>query len=133
MEKNRIMVCGKTNQALKRMKGMTGLTPNILCRMGFCLSLQSPAVPDINEYRIPNDQDVREFNRYTLFGKDNFLYMALLKQWTENGKQGELELRSLNSMDDLTEAHLNRGSLLLLKKLNKGVLSFAALFNQISN
>lgn len=130
VEKNRIKVCGIANKALIRMKGQTGLTPNILCRIGFCLSLQSLVIPDINEYKVPGDIDIREFNRHTLFGNDNAFYMALLRQWIcnleENGSRFE---HTTNEFGELTEAHLNRGALLLAKRMNEGLLSLRELVN----
>ena len=130
MEKNRIKVCGIANKALMRMKGQTGLTPNILCRIGFCLSLQSSVIPHVNEYQVPGDQDTREFNRHTLFGNDNVVYMALLRQWIcnleENGSKFE---HFTNEFSELTEAHLNRGALLLAKRMNEGLLSLRELVN----
>ena len=30
---------------LRMLKARTGLTPNILCRLGFCLSLEEPGIP----------------------------------------------------------------------------------------
>ena len=124
MEKNRIKVCGTVNKALMRMKGQSGLTPNILCRIGFCLSLQSSVIPHVNEYQVPGDQDIREFNRHTLFGNDNVVYMALLRQWIYNlEKKGTRFEHSTNEFNGLTEAHLNRGALLLSKRMNEGLLS----------
>ncbi|MBK8935107.1 MAG: DndE family protein, partial [Chloroflexi bacterium] len=40
----------EASSKLSRMKGRTGLTPNILARMGFCLSLENPTPPDPADY-----------------------------------------------------------------------------------
>ena len=55
----------------------TGVTPNLLCRLGFCLSLEEPGVP--SEDRYPEDSD-HEINRYTLLGEYDALFVALLRQ-----------------------------------------------------
>jgi DNA sulfur modification protein DndE len=113
MEKNRIRICGSANRALIKMSGGTGLTANILARIGFCLSLNQPTPPDPEQYKIGGEKDFREFNRITLFGNNSFIYVALLKQKSidTNNKQNI-------SIDDLLVAHLNRGALLLAKKGN---------------
>lgn len=36
----------ESSRKLSQMKGRTGLTPNILARIGFCLSLEDPSPPD---------------------------------------------------------------------------------------
>ena len=131
IEKNRIKLCGAANNALKWMQRQTGLTPNILCRIGFCLSLQSAVIPNHKEYQIFGDKNVREFNRPTLFGQENFLYMALLRQWIHNLEtNGSPLTHSFNEFHELTEAHLNRGALLLNKQMKQGLLSLQELLNR---
>jgi DNA sulfur modification protein DndE len=111
MEKNKIKICGAANKALMKMSGSTGLTPNILARIGFCLSLRQPTSPEPGQYKEEGDTNFREFNRYTLFGNNSFIYMALLKQKTSH------EVINKNSdIDELILAHLNRGAILLSKK-----------------
>lgn len=61
---------------LRFLAGKTGLTPNLLCRIGFCLSLGEPSVPDPEVY----PEEEREFNRYTLLGEYDLLFIALLKE-----------------------------------------------------
>lgn len=116
MEKHKIRVCGEANQALITMKGKTGLTPNILARIGFCLSLKNQTIPKKNEYNYT--ENVREFNRHTLFGDNNFIYMALLRQWLEKNDNKAPK----TDLNDLTEAHINRGILLLKKSVSSGLL-----------
>ena len=36
----------EASKKLSQLKGRTGLTPNILARIGFCISLENPAPPD---------------------------------------------------------------------------------------
>jgi DNA sulfur modification protein DndE len=90
------------------LKGRTGLTPNILCRIGFCLSLSDPAIPNPNEY----DENGQEFNRYTLTGEWDRFFIALLKERLL--KDGlEIEKNLLPQF----KAHLNRGAIALFDKV----------------
>jgi DNA sulfur modification protein DndE len=87
--------------------------------MGFCLSLEEPKIPNPREFA----EEEREFNRYTLLGEYDALYIALLRQRLH---QDGLE------MDDLEgyfRAHLNRGISLLQQR----VRNVADLANLIPN
>ena len=89
------------------LKARTGLTPNFLCRIGFCLSVGEPGIPNPYAY----DEEGQEYNRYTLTGEWDPLFMALLKErLVEDG---------LNPTVDLLpqfKAHLNRGVLSLFNR-----------------
>jgi DNA sulfur modification protein DndE len=76
MKMNKVVLSNEASERLRQLKGRTGLTPNLLGRIGFCLSLSELAVPDPTTY--PEEQ--REFNRYTLLGEWDDLYIALLRQ-----------------------------------------------------
>src|SRR6185503_3378092 len=76
MQINKIRLTNDASERLKQMKGRTGLTHNILARIGFCLSLNEPAIPNPDQY----PEEDREFNRYTLLGEWDDIYVALLKQ-----------------------------------------------------
>jgi len=97
---NRITIGTDATNRLKMLKANTGMTPNYLSRIGFCYSLNEPRPPNPEEY----DNDGQTFNRYTLLGEHDALYMALLKErLIQEGKDPE---------EDLYEefvAHLNRG------------------------
>jgi DNA sulfur modification protein DndE len=112
---NKIKLTADSSERLKQLKAKTGLTPNILCRIGFCLSLKDNSVPDPEKY----PEEDREFNRYTLLGEWDSLYVALLRQ----------RLAS-DGLTDHTEeayfrAHLNRG----IYSLSRIVRSVADLAN----
>jgi DNA sulfur modification protein DndE len=97
---NRITIGTKATNRLKMLQANTGMTPNYLCRIGFCYSLNEPRPPNPEEY----DNDGQTFNRYTLLGEHDALYMALLKERLIQEKK--------DPEDDLYEefvAHLNRG------------------------
>lgn len=99
-EFTRVQVGSDATNRLRMLKGKTGITPNYLCRIGLCYSLNEPRPPSPGEY----DADGQTFNRYTLLGEHDALYMALLKErLLQEGKDPE---------DDLYDefvAHLNRG------------------------
>jgi DNA sulfur modification protein DndE len=104
MQLTRIRVSEKVDQRLRFLKSRTGLTPNLLCRFGFCLSLREPGIPMIDDYK---ENPSREFNRYTLTGQWDSLFIALLKERCHRDDLSEDEL------EDQFRAHLNRGVLLL--------------------
>lgn len=110
MRMTRLRVCQEASNRLIQLKGRTGLTPNILCRIGFCLSLNDPTVPNPADY--PQDSE-REIDRHTLTGPWDALFVALIKErCVEDGL-------SLDDEELATHfrAHVNRGVLLLYKRI----------------
>lgn len=106
---NRIYIGEQVDLRLRNLKARTGLTPNLLCRLGFCLSLAEPGVPDPTLYA---DGQTREFNRYTLTGPWDVFFFSLLKErLIIDGLDVENELESQ------FKAHLCRGVLLLYQRL----------------
>ena len=72
----RIPFTETADQQLRTLKTRTGMPANILCRLGFCLSLEEPGMPP----QLPKGFPVgREINRYTLLGEYEYLLLALLK------------------------------------------------------
>lgn len=108
MKYSRIKFSKEASETLARMKGRTGLTPNILCRIGFCLSLNDPTTPDPKDY--PSDGD-REIDRQVLTGHWDDMFLAILKErcLKDNIQQEE--------MLATFRAHMNRGVLLLDKRV----------------
>jgi len=105
---------------LRTLKARTGLTPNLLCRLGFCLSLTEPGVPDPRLYE---DDQAREFNRYTLTGQwDIFFFSLLRERLALDGLDPETE------MESQLRAHLSRGVMLLSQRL-KNLADLAGLIN----
>jgi DNA sulfur modification protein DndE len=109
MQLNKIKVSEDVDQKLKQLKSKTGLTPNLLCRIGFCLSLREPETPDPLAY---DEKSNREFNRYTLTGNWDSLFIGLLTQ--RCAKDG---LRIPGDLEEQFRAHLNRGVLLLFQRV----------------
>lgn len=94
---------------LKVLKSRTGITPNLLCRLGFCLSLQEPGIPRPELY--PEDSD-REINRSTLLGEHDTVFTALLRErLAEDGLLDEV------SLEDQFRAHMHRGVILLAGRM----------------
>ena len=91
MKLNRLRVGEEASNRLSILKGRTGLTPNILCRIGFCLSLNDPSVPDPADYAPESD---REIDRHTLTGQWDSLFVALLRERCKQDGIGEEELAS---------------------------------------
>lgn len=109
MNLNRLRVCDEADLRLRILKARTGLTPNVLCRLGFCLSLRDPTPPDPDLYP---ENGPREINRWTLTGQWDSLFVALLKErcmqdgFTETDYEAQFR------------AHINRGVLQLYKQVH---------------
>lgn len=106
---NRIYIGEDVDLRLRLLKARTSLTPNLLCRLGFCLSLTEQGIPDPQLYA---EGQVREFNRYTLTGQWDIFFFALLRE--------RLVEDSLDPETDLEvyfKAHLSRGVLMLYQRL----------------
>jgi DNA sulfur modification protein DndE len=110
MKLNRLNVCEDVSHQLSILKGRTGLTPNILCRIGFTLSINDRTIPDLADYHPDSD---REIDRHTLTGPWDSLFVALIK---ERCKQDSLSLTD-EALADQFRAHINRGVLLLYKRV----------------
>lgn len=116
MQINKIRLTKDASDRLKQLKGRTGLTPNILSRLGFCLSLNEHAIPDPSHY----PEEDREFNRYTLLGEWDDMYVALLKQRLSHDRL------PVEQLEGQFRAHLNRG-VISLSKLVKDISDVARL------
>jgi DNA sulfur modification protein DndE len=121
MKITRLRFTKEASNRLRFAAGKTGLTPNLLCRLGFCLSLAEPTVPNPADY----PEEEREFNRYTLLGEYDPLFVALLKERCR--KDGV----SLEFLPDYFRAHMNRGATLLQQRV-KSVSDLAELVPGIS-
>lgn len=109
MRSNKIRISEKQSNRLSHMKGQIGLTPNIVCRMGFVLSLSEPRIPSPDEY----DQDGKEFNRYTLLGEWEPLFLSLFHdRLARDGLDLDPE-----EEEEQFRAHLNRGAELFCNRV----------------
>jgi DNA sulfur modification protein DndE len=116
MKLTKLRLSKDASNRLRFLAGKSGLTPNLLCRIGFCLSLGEPTVPNLEEYL---DED-REFNRYTLLGEYDPLFVALLKE------RCRLDGLESEALVDQFRAHMNRGVILLQQRV-KSVSDIASL------
>jgi len=110
MKLNRLRVCEEASNQLSSLKAKTGLTPNILCRIGFCLSLREPVPPNPEDY---TPESEREIDRHTLTGEWDSLFVAMLKERCHQDGIGE------DALVSQFKAHMDRGVLLLFKRVKK--------------
>ena len=61
---NRIRISKKATDTLSMVKGRTGLTPNVLCRLAITHALEADSL----KKRVESKQDGQEFNTNTLLG-----------------------------------------------------------------
>jgi DNA sulfur modification protein DndE len=112
---NRLRIRKEVAQRLITLKARTGLTPNILCRIGFCLSLTDPTMPSAQEAEDDGERPAveKEINRHTLTGQWDPLFVALIK---ERCHRDGLSLDD-EALADHFCAHIDRGVLLLYKRV----------------
>src|SRR5215813_6243753 len=107
MKLTKLRLSKEASNRLRFVAGRTDLTPNLLCRIGFCLSLAEPLLPNPGDY----PEEEREFNRYTLLGEYDDFFVALL---TQRCHQDGIDLGRL---PEYFRAHINRGVMLLQGRL----------------
>ncbi len=105
----RLRFCSEADNLLRVLKSRTGVTPNILCRIGFTLSLDEPGIPIPEKYK---EDSNREINRYTLLGEYDGAYVALLRQ-----RMADDGLAGVHDLDTMFRAHMNRGVMLLAARV----------------
>lgn len=108
MKLTRVRFCDEVDQRLRHLKARTTLTANLLCRIGFCLSLDDPTIPDPAKYP---ENSPREIDRPTLTGQYDVLFLALLR---ERCVKDNLPT-SGKGFEDQFRAHMNRGVLMLFQ------------------
>lgn len=99
-ELNRVRIDEGVSYKLQSLKRSTGMTPNYIARIGLTYSLSEQQPASMEEY----NTDGKEFNRYTLLGERDALFIAIVKKRMINegyDPEGQLEEYFL--------AHLNRG------------------------
>lgn len=119
MTYNRVRVSKDATHRLKMLKGRTGLTPNLLCRIAFCDSLNDPRPPNPEQY----DAEGQEFNRFTLTGEWDSIFTALLK---ERCLRDGLDYSDEETLRVAFTAHLNRGVFSVFNKV-KGLEELGAI------
>jgi len=106
---SRVVVSTQTTKNLGIMKTRTGLTPNILLRFAFCMSIKDPSIPNPDEF----NQEGSMLTSNVIFGEHEPIYLALMLNRLKHDKLGpELYLHKM------TRAHLNRGTIALRPRIN---------------
>lgn len=96
----RVNFSKEADTRMKRLKGQTGVTPNLFCRIGFCMSLEDPT-PVVASHHPPGPRDI---NRYTLTGDFDSVMVALLRQrLAEDGLDWD------EHASEQFRLHMNRG------------------------
>lgn len=107
MQARKFELDGVSTQLLKTLKSRTGFTHQYLCRLAFVLSLAEGQVPDPSNY----DHDGTEFNRYTLTGEFDSLFVAYLREWLDGVDPAGHEEA------DWFCAHINHGLSVLARRV----------------
>lgn len=79
---HRLKISGQASARLKYLKSRTGLTPNILSRFAFVLSIREMR----RVTRSARDFNGQEFNAPTLFGEHQELYDLILARYVDLAK-----------------------------------------------
>lgn len=116
LKTQRVRFSTEADNRLRMLKARTGLTPNIICRLGLCLSIEESGDPRSDSSGL----STREINRYTLLGEYDQLFVALLNTRHPDVRNDTEELGRL------FVEHLHRGITLLANRL-KGPSSIAEL------
>lgn len=105
---NRIKISNDATIRLRTLKGRTGLTPNLLCRIALCYSLNSQKITHL----VDPDENGQEFNRYTLTGEYDPYVVALIKErCVQDGVDPE------KNFIKYFKAHLNNGILAIYSRI----------------
>lgn len=110
MKLSQIKFSNRASTELKALKMRTGLTPNVLCRIGFCISAEDPTQVDPEGF--PADSD-RIIDRHVLLGPYDALLVALMK---ERLHQDGLDPGDEELLGQHFRAHVHRGVHLLFKR-----------------
>lgn len=112
LELQRIPFNAAVDNRMRALKARTGITPNILARLGFCLSLEEPGIP-VDPFQ--KEGPAREINRNTLLGQHDLVFVSLLQTWLMANRPGGRI--SQEAFDKLFIAHMNRGFELISSRM----------------
>ena len=111
MRLSRIYTSKDSRNKLSALSSRTGLSPNILCRIGLMLSFAEPNLPEVGI----DTTDGSELHRDTLMGEWDPLIVALLEEWCiANGIDTDSD-----TLIKYFRAHLNRGVRLLYGRVKR--------------
>ncbi len=98
LEFKKIKVSRSSTSKLTVLRRRTGITPNLLCRVALCYSMEKEGFPSFDF-----DEDGKELNRYSLTGKWDNAFRSLL---IERLSADEIDFEKAEAY---LKAHLNRG------------------------
>jgi len=116
MKIQRVRFSKEADNRLRMLKARTGLTRNLICRLGLCVSIEEPGEPRSDS----SEPSKFEIDRYTLLGEYEQLFIALLETRHPEARRDPSELGRL------FVEHLHRGVTLLANRL-KAPISIAEL------
>lgn len=111
MRLSRIYTSKDSRNKLSALSSRTGLSPNILCRIGLMLSLAESNQPEVDK----DTTDGSELHRDTLMGEWDPLIVALLEEWCIANRIGT----DNDTLVKYFRAHLNRGVRLLYGRVKE--------------
>lgn len=123
MKFSSIKLSSRSQLLLGRLKGVTGLTPNLLARYALCISMTEKSIPLEEEFG--NDEG-SQIEPIILFGEYESIYNGLVKNWMNKFQIPESELNKM------TRLHINRGTVSLSIRI-KDIGDFAELVNEVRN
>ncbi len=123
MKLTQIKFGNRADTELKALKARTGITPNLLCRIGFCLSVEdaSGLDPDTPEFAPESN---RVIDRHVLLGPYDALFVGLIK---ERLHSDGLDPTDEDLLASHFRAHVHRGVHLLFKSA-KSLEAFGRVF-----
>lgn len=111
---SRLKVSKETTDKMKQVKQKLKIGPMYsVARMGLTLSL-SDSTPPQREYYL---EDGMEFNRLTLFGEYDSVYMSMLKTYGLYKDGKEIDDLSAKETTSYLVAHINRGVIKLFNRV----------------
>jgi DNA sulfur modification protein DndE len=123
MKFSNIRLSERTQNIFGRLKGTTGLTPNLLARYAICLSIKEKSEPSFEEFG--NDKGSM-IEPAILFGEYEPIFLGLMKN---RMKKDSIPDSKLN---ETTRLHINRGAVALSTRI-KDIGDFAELINENRN
>lgn len=94
---------------------------NILCRLGFCLSLEEPGAP-----LPPDNLTGSPIDRFTLLGEHDKIFIALLITWMQ--EKGYEDIND-DSLSECFIHHMNRGAEIISTRV-KSMSDFTLLVSE---
>lgn len=113
MKFSSVTLSGKSSNLLGKLKGRTGLRPNLLARFAICISIKEKSVPNPSEY----DKEGSSIEPAILFGEYEQLYMGLMKNRLKKEGMQDSELND-SKINEMTRCHINRGVVSLFSRID---------------